>query len=203
MRKADPVKKAQQKLEIIKAALKCFSRLGLLGTTTDNICEEAGISPGRLYYYFKSKDAVIEAAIQYGLAETSSSISTMGEAERLTDAILDVTRVTEEARREIGISPGLRLEIIAQAERSKTLKPRVQGITADFRKDSIEALKRLTRIDPDLDPGEIEKLAVAIDIIWSGIAVMRVIDKDFDLALYRDALFAYADAQAGRSKPAK
>lgn len=46
---------------ILDAAVACFERRGLHGTTTDDIAAEAGLSNGALYRYFDGKDAIIEA----------------------------------------------------------------------------------------------------------------------------------------------
>lgn len=46
---------------ILDAAVRCFSREGFHGTSMHQICAEAQMSPGALYRYFPSKDAIIEA----------------------------------------------------------------------------------------------------------------------------------------------
>ena len=46
---------------ILDAARTCFSRAGFHRTSMQEICAEARISPGGLYRYFASKDAIIEA----------------------------------------------------------------------------------------------------------------------------------------------
>jgi AcrR family transcriptional regulator len=46
---------------ILDAAITCFERRGLHGTTTDDISAESGLSNGALYRYFDGKDAIIEA----------------------------------------------------------------------------------------------------------------------------------------------
>lgn len=45
--------------ELIEAAYRVFLVHGLAGLTTAKICKEAGMSPGLLVYYFKSKDDVL------------------------------------------------------------------------------------------------------------------------------------------------
>lgn len=45
---------------ILDAAVTCFERRGLHGTTTDDIATEAGLSNGALYRYFGGKDEIIE-----------------------------------------------------------------------------------------------------------------------------------------------
>lgn len=46
---------------ILDAAVVCFERRGLHGTSTDDIAAEAGLSNGALYRYFDGKAAIVEA----------------------------------------------------------------------------------------------------------------------------------------------
>ena len=50
--------------ELIAAAHRAFMQHGLGGMTTKRICEEAGMSPGILSYYFKGKDDVLFAMVR-------------------------------------------------------------------------------------------------------------------------------------------
>jgi len=45
--------------ELIEGAYRVFLEHGMAGLTTARICKEAGMSPGLLVYYFKSKDDVL------------------------------------------------------------------------------------------------------------------------------------------------
>ena len=45
--------------ELIEGAYRAFLQHGIGGLTTARICQEAGMSPGILAYYFKSKDEVL------------------------------------------------------------------------------------------------------------------------------------------------
>ena len=65
MRKVDPVKHGGKRAEILAAAERCFGRSGFYRATIAQICDEAAISPGHLYHYFASKEAII-AAINQG-----------------------------------------------------------------------------------------------------------------------------------------
>lgn len=46
---------------ILEAAISCFARAGFHGTSMQEICAKAEISPGGLYRHFSSKDKIIEA----------------------------------------------------------------------------------------------------------------------------------------------
>lgn len=49
--------------EILRAAGACFKEKGLRGASISDICTRLKISPGHLYYYFKSKEAIVEALL--------------------------------------------------------------------------------------------------------------------------------------------
>jgi len=51
----------QQSQRILDAAKACFMRYGFQGASMQQICSEAGMSPGALYRYFPSKEAIVEA----------------------------------------------------------------------------------------------------------------------------------------------
>lgn len=50
--------------QIIDAALRVFSRKGFTRATNKDIAREAGITPGLIYYYFDSKEALLNALIE-------------------------------------------------------------------------------------------------------------------------------------------
>jgi AcrR family transcriptional regulator len=52
----------ERRAQIIEAALACFTRKGYANTTMDDIVAESGLSKGAIYWYFKSKDDVFQAA---------------------------------------------------------------------------------------------------------------------------------------------
>ena len=59
----------QQTQRILEAAKTCFVRSGFQGASMQQICAEAGMSPGALYRYFSSKEAIIEAICEADRAE--------------------------------------------------------------------------------------------------------------------------------------
>jgi len=54
----------ERRKHVIDAAMICFSRKGFRQTTMQNVATEAGITPGAIYTYFKSKEDIIELAAQ-------------------------------------------------------------------------------------------------------------------------------------------
>ena len=56
MRRANVQLRYDRRDEILAAAQRCFARSGFHGASMQDICAEAGMSPGNLYRYFPSKD---------------------------------------------------------------------------------------------------------------------------------------------------
>jgi len=54
----------EKKERILKSAEKLFARYGFRKTTMDEIARDARMGKSTLYYYFKSKENVLEAVIQ-------------------------------------------------------------------------------------------------------------------------------------------
>ena len=47
--------------QILDAAWTCFARKGYHQATMQDICQESGLSPGAIYRYFESKEAILKA----------------------------------------------------------------------------------------------------------------------------------------------
>lgn len=87
----------ERKQEIMQAALRIFSKRGINGTKISMISDEAGVSHGLFYHYFKSKEELftqlIREAVDASVHEInrlkSAPISPMEKIKLLTEAILD------------------------------------------------------------------------------------------------------------------
>ena len=50
--------------QILESALRVFARKGFARSTNKDIAIEAGITPGLIYHYFESKEALLQAVIE-------------------------------------------------------------------------------------------------------------------------------------------
>ncbi len=50
--------------QIIDAAMRVFSQKGFTRATNKDVAHEAGITPGLIYYYFESKEALLKAILE-------------------------------------------------------------------------------------------------------------------------------------------
>src|SRR6187397_127630 len=61
--------KEDRRTEILEAARRCVARSGFHQASMQDICAEAGMSPGNLYRYFPSKEAIIAGIAERDRAE--------------------------------------------------------------------------------------------------------------------------------------
>ena len=159
---------------------RCFVRDGFHGASMQDICAEAGMSPGNLYRYFPSKEALIagiaerdraEVGKEFASADLASGIFAVLEgmahhhfAERPSEQVLLCTEVMAEARR----------------------NPEIARIFSSFDADVKKWLLALLRSARDRGeiPAEVDLDAVVtmLMIIADGVWWRRALDPDFDPA---------------------
>ena len=162
MRKVDPVKHEQKRQEILQAALSCFVRDGFHGASTTDICAAAKISPGHLYHYFGSKEAIIEALVQHSLAHAASRFEAILASPDVIEAFLMELETTSIRRREAQV---LSAEALAEACRNPSFARIVQDQGRGIRRLLVDFLAKAQQrgdVDPVLDPEATANILVAI-----------------------------------------
>src|SRR5712671_8103842 len=75
MRRANAQLQSDRRAEILAAAQRCFVRSGFHGASMQDICAEAAMSPGNLYRYFPSKEALIAGIAERDRAEVGQQFA--------------------------------------------------------------------------------------------------------------------------------
>ncbi len=163
---------------ILDAAELCFATRGFHRTTMQDICKEAAVSPGALYVYFDSKEALIAGIAGRDRAQFQQRFAALSGASNFLDALAQVGEqyFVEEP-------PHKRLMCIEIGLES-TRNPRVGEIFRSvdtFVRESFHALfqrmKDEGRIDPVL---EVPALAEVFLTIGDGLFWRRAVDPNFD-----------------------
>ncbi len=153
MRTVNPVKHGEKRREILAAATRCFARDGLRGASISGICAEAGISPGHLYHYFASKDAILEAIVEAVLERAAEQFGqTMASSDALAALMAGMQRT--KARNENG-GTVLVLDMLVEAGRNPAIARLVQAHSQGIRQllaDALRAGQVRGEIDPSLEP---------------------------------------------------
>lgn len=190
---------AARRRQILDAALVCFSRRGFHQTPMQAIFEEAGLSPGAVYRYFKSKEEIVRAIASETLEGFVAAIEPgpdgepLGPADildRFFDAIEAVQRRPERVRLAIQAWG----EALYNPELGGFLLERMDGLRARISAVLIDAQRR-DALDPSLDPEAAGRVLIAIG---QGFAVQNAWYEDLD----RDAFSAAARGLLSQVAPA-
>jgi len=181
MRTIDSGKFARKRQEILEAAGRCFARDGFRGTAISSICAEAKVSPGHLYHYFASKEAIVEAIIEQGLDDATARFDRLvGNTDAIGALVAEIETVMLRPK-----SPGARellLEMMAEARRN----PAIGAMLAKQSRKRQTLLAELLlgaqaqgQVDPDLD---VESAAAMLLSVIDGAETLTIRDPLLDLA---------------------
>ncbi|MFW6305118.1 MAG: TetR/AcrR family transcriptional regulator [Candidatus Saliniplasma sp.] len=70
-----PSGRCNKKEELVKAAERSFSEKGYSNTSVDDICEEVGVAHGLFYYYFETKEDIIDAITKKMIHELENMLA--------------------------------------------------------------------------------------------------------------------------------
>ena len=163
---------------ILDAAERCFVRSGFHRTTMHDVAAEAGMSPGNLYRYFASKEAMVVGLAERDRARVGEDFSAFTGSEDFLETFARIARKHfAEEPRERAI---LCLEIWAEATRNQTFAT----ISRDFECDIIQRLANLFAeaqrrgfVNAEVDPNAV---AVVVATLADGLFVRRAIAPNFD-----------------------
>ncbi|MGJ0623584.1 TetR/AcrR family transcriptional regulator [Xenorhabdus bovienii] len=163
VRKRVPEQHEGKRQEILAAAHRCFLRNGLQGASISMICKEAAMSPGHLYHYFSSKDAIIEQMADDYLSKLHAHFSGHAEGEQTATVLLS----------ELWIMKGwgdlshcrILFELLAEAGRNERIRSILKENTDGVREllsATLKAGQSRGEVDPELDPQHTSAVLVAI-----------------------------------------
>jgi len=176
--RADPDALSERHARILDAAERCFVRAGFHRTTMQDVAAEAAMSPGNIYRYFPSKDAIAAGLAERDRARLAQDFSVLAEAGDFRATFTKLVRKHfEEEPRERAV---LCLEIWAEATRN----PHFATITAEFDVDVVERLTAVFErakahgdVAASVDP---RSAALVLSILANGLFVRRAVAPSFD-----------------------
>ncbi len=187
--------------QILDAAAACFGRHGFHATTMQQICAEAGLSPGAIYRYFPSKEEIIATLCEREFERSAALIAAARQHERFDDAIGSLLQAffTEFDALKL-CEGGLDLELWAEASRNAATRALGQRVLAGLRAPLVALVQRAQsrgEVNPALDP---EAVAVAGLAHFYGLLLQKVMDPALDVAAYARVLQSLLD---GSFRPAR
>lgn len=163
---------------ILDAAARCFVRTGFHRATMQDIASEAGMSPGNLYRYFRSKGAMVEGLAERDRAELAADFDAFDAGGDFMANFAAIGRKHfEDGPRDKAV---LCLQIWAEATRD----PAFQAIIAECEADvhgRLMALMEQARAAGDVPAGaDIDAIVRMIQVLADGLFVRCAILPDFD-----------------------
>nr|WP_246583686.1 TetR/AcrR family transcriptional regulator [Bradyrhizobium iriomotense] len=178
VRKVDPVKHEQKRRDILDAAFRCFIKDGYHGASTTDICAAAKISPGHLYHYFPSKEAIVEAMTDIGLARAAEEFGKISAAPDFIEALI---KYLEQGSLRHRTAQVLSLDALAEAARNPHFARIVEKHASSLRNllvNFVGQAQREGRIDPELDPTATANILLAI---IDGVRAMPIRSPTLDI----------------------
>ena len=138
MRRANVQLQADRRFEILRAAQTCFARSGFHQTSMQEICIEAGMSPGNLYRYFRSKEEIIAGIAERDRADAAEQFAAVGNGNFFDGlAALAQHHLVERSAEEVALCA----EIMAESRRNPAVARIYQDMEVDVRARFIAMLR--------------------------------------------------------------
>jgi AcrR family transcriptional regulator len=178
MPKLKPDVQRARREHILDAAERCFARSGFHRTSILDICTEASVSPGALYVYFDSKEALIAGISERDRAEFADRLAALATAPDFLEALraLGDHYFLEEPVETHRMCIDIGLESTRNARIGEIHQRFERFITDGFEK-LFQKLKDEGRIAPPLD---IPTTVKAFMVISDGMFWRRAVDPEFD-----------------------
>jgi AcrR family transcriptional regulator len=167
--------------QILDAAWACFARKGYHQTTMQDICRESELSPGAIYRYFASKEAILLATND---RRQKMDRALVEEARSQAGGPLDILEVIGQTMFSSFDDPmfesmtRVNIEIWPEFLRNKALRKAIRKEMAFWRTVITELLREAKKggqLKPEVDP---EALAVLLICAFDGLRHYNLIDPD-------------------------
>jgi TetR/AcrR family transcriptional regulator, repressor for uid operon len=179
MRTIDPARQLAKRQHILEAAVTCFAKRGFHATSTSQICKQADMSPGNLFHYFPTKDAIIQAIAEEDRRETAAALAAIAEAPNVVSAILALAQQELRAATD-PVYRAISIEVAAEATRNPAVAAMFAINDKSARAALVALLQRgvaLGQIEPDL---ELDHAASWLIALMEGAVGRAALDQGFD-----------------------
>jgi len=175
--------------QILDAAAKCFVQKGFHHSTMHDICQQAELSPGAVYRYFRSKEEIIEAMTR----ERKRMVTAMIEAAKSRGGFLRVFNELADvcfSELEDPRAGALAVELWAEALRSLRIKQMLREQLSSIREAMLGIIHNAQdrgEINPALDPRAVAEIMISL---FDGLLLQKVIEDETDVWKYVGAMKA-------------
>ncbi len=166
--------------QILQAAGSCFAREGFHGTSMARIARVSGMSPGHIYHFFESKEAIIAALVQLQLERSIEMVRQLESADDLFQAMIDRVEVGLNEKTDLD-QAALELEILAEAARNPAVAAIVRAADA-VKRERLTGLHAAARRAQGLAAADDAAAVEVIMALFGGLSARAVSHPELDKA---------------------
>jgi AcrR family transcriptional regulator len=184
---------AARRVQIIEAAYRCFARKGFHVTTMRDIYEEAKLSPGAIYHYFPSKDAIIQASFAFDQERGQAILDTAIASDDPLNALIELCAFFFRglaSAAEIGAGR-VNVQGWGEALINPHLHATIQGVMGQYRVALSAIVVRAQahgQLDATLDPDAFGHLLLSL---YYGLELQKALDPTIEVASYSETVGAF------------
>ena len=165
---------AARREHILDAAQACFVRNGFHRTTMQDLAREAAMSPGNVYRYFESKEALVLGLAERERGQAALRVADLErDGDRRTAFLGILTQYFGTLSRETAV---LQLDIWSEATRNPAIAAMTERADAETRAWFLATIAALAT-DPDCDPTAVYAI---IEPLMTGLVVGRALVPGYD-----------------------
>ena len=167
-----------RKNQILDAAMVVFARSGFHDARMDDIVQEAGLSKGTLYWYFKSKEEIITAISQRLFATDIKQVESLLNAQgTVSERLQQLIRDRVQGMQEMSDVVAILVEFYAAALHQDGVRQFIKTYFQNFH-DLLVALIQQGIERGEFRPVDVVAAATALDAVFEGLIVRWLIDPD-------------------------
>jgi AcrR family transcriptional regulator len=190
MPKVTEAHSAVRRQQIIDAAYRCFARVGFHQATMRDIYAEAKLSPGAVYHYFDSKDAIIQASFEFDYERSLELFAAALLREDPLQALHDLLDFFFRGLASAAALGAPRVNVQSWGE--AVVKPPLLAAIRRLRDRYLEALTQIIRkgqttghFDPSLDPQAVGRMLLSL---YYGLELQLAHDEAVAVEPYAQAI---------------
>ena len=181
--------------QIIGAAVSCFARKGFHKTTMQDICRAADLSPGAVYNYFDSKEAIVAACAEMAQERNEKMLSMISESEDAITAYKKISGAWFSMIKQEGMEDGIKfdLELWAESTRNEKVAMSLRKVEDAIKERLSEFVVQGQRegvFNPKLDTSAIVQVLFSL---VNGFEVQKVSNPSIDVNAYAAVCLAIVE----------
>jgi len=191
--------------QIIGAAVSCFARKGFHKTTMQDICRAADLSPGAVYNYFDSKEAIVAACAEMAQERNEKMLSMISESEDAITAYKKISGAWFSMIKQEGMEDGIKfdLELWAESTRNEKVAMSLRKVEDAIKERLSEFVVQGQRegvFNPKLNTSAIVQVLFSL---VNGFEVQKVSNPSIDVDAYAAVCLAIVEGTISRKRSRK